>query len=59
MAYESALTAQSYTMNMGGTSRSKTNHDIEKILSVYEYWENRLSQATGETRRFKFGTARI
>jgi len=58
-AYESALQAQSYTMNMGGTSRSKTNIDVEKALQMYEYWEARLDRANGDTRRVKFGTAQI
>ena len=58
-AYLSALSAQSYTMNMGGTSRSKTNIDVQKALEQYEYWENRLDQANGDTRRVKFGVAQI
>lgn len=58
-AYESALTAQSYTMNMGGTSRSKTNQDIDKLLNLYEYWENRLDRFDNTSRRVKFGVARI
>jgi hypothetical protein len=58
-AYESALAAQSYTVNMGGTSRSKTNHDIQKLLEIYEYWENRLDRYDSNSRRVKFGTARI
>ena len=46
-------------MNMGGTSRSKTNIDVQKALEQYEYWENRLDQANGDTRRVKFGVAQI
>lgn len=58
-AYEAALSAQSYTLNMGGTSRSKTNQDVEKLLTLYEYWQGKLDRANGTTRRVKFGTARI
>jgi hypothetical protein len=58
-AYESALTAQSYTLNMGGTSRSKTNQNVETLLNLYMQWESRLDAANGTTPRVKFGTARI
>jgi hypothetical protein len=58
-AYEAALTAQSYTLNMGGTSRSKTNQDVEKLLKLYEYWQAKLDRANGTTRRYKFGTVRL
>jgi hypothetical protein len=44
---------------MGGTSRSKTNQDVEKLLTLYEYWQGKLDRANGTTRRVKFGTARI
>jgi hypothetical protein len=59
LAYESALQALSYTMNMGGTSRSKTNIDVDKAREHYEYWEARVDTYNGTTRRVKFGTARI
>jgi len=58
-AYESALQAHSYTMNMGGTSRSKTNQEVERLLNIYLMWEDRLDRKLGTTRRVKFGTAHI
>lgn len=58
-AYESALSAYSYTINTGGASRSKTNQSIDKLLQIYEYWENRLARANSESKRVKFGVARI
>lgn len=58
-AYQAALQAQSYTLNMGGTSRSKTNQDVQKLLDIFEYWDNRLMRSQGTSKKVKFGTARI
>ena len=59
LAYENALNAYSYTMNMGGTSRSKTNQSVKELLEQYQYWQNLLDQANGDARRVKFGRAQI
>lgn len=59
LAYENALNAYSYTMNMGGTSRSKTNQNIQTLFDIYMQWQSMLEQSDGSTRRVKFGRAQI
>lgn len=49
-AYLAALQGKSYTINLGGTSRSVTRNDAEFLRKEWQMWEQRLSQAqTGRT----------
>jgi len=38
-AYNAAISGKSYTINTGGTSRSVTRNDADKLLTQLQYWQ--------------------
>jgi hypothetical protein len=58
-AYIATAGGVSYTINTGGTSRSLTRADATTCRTEYQYWQNQLDIANGETRRVKFGVASL
>jgi hypothetical protein len=57
-AYTAALEGASYSINTGGTSRSLSRQQIDKLRHEYEYWLLKVSELSGRSRRVFRGVAK-
>lgn len=53
-AYIALASGQEYSISTGGSSRTLKRGDIETVRKQMEYWEQRVSDLQGGTRRRKF-----
>jgi hypothetical protein len=57
-AYRASLAGKSYTINTGGTSRSFTRNDSDKLRKELEYWDGIIADLSGTRKRVFIGVGR-